>query len=153
MPWTVEPDASRLADVVVHVSSLTLALILAVGLFMSCVITTLASSVQPLSLSVTVTVYVPGLLTLILAVLAPVLQEYDAVPWTVEPEASKLELVVVQVSSLTLALMLAVGLEISCVITTLASSVQPLSLSVIVTVYVPGLLTLMLDVLAPVLQE
>ncbi len=70
-----------------------------------------------------------------------------------ELDASKLELVVVQVSSLTLALILATGLEISCVITTLASSVQPLSLSVIVTVYVPGLLTLILDVLAPVLQE
>ena len=130
----MEPEASKLELVVVQVSSLTLALMLAVGLFMSCVIITLASSVQPLSLSVTVTVYVPGLLTLILAVLAPVDQEYEAVPWTVEPDASKLEFVVVHVSSLTLALMLAVGLFMSCVIITLASSVQPLSLSVTVTV-------------------
>ena len=74
MPWTVEPDASRVALVVLHVNSLALGLILAVGALISCVIVTLAWDVQPLSLSVTVTLYEPALLTLILDVLAPVLQ-------------------------------------------------------------------------------
>ena len=74
MPWTVDPDASKVELVVLHVSSLALGLILAVGALISCVIVTLASDVQPLSLSVIVTLYEPALITLMLAVLAPVLQ-------------------------------------------------------------------------------
>ena len=43
----------------------------AVGAVISCVMTTLSVAVQPLSLSVTVTVYVPGASTVGVAVLSP----------------------------------------------------------------------------------
>ena len=95
---------------------------------------TLASSVHPL-LAVTVTVYVPAVVGLVLAVFVLLLQAYVPPPVAVSDI-----LVCEQVISVTPSLFVipAVGSVISCVIVILSVSVHPLDL-VTVTLYVPVL--------------
>ena len=104
-------------------------------------------SVHPFA-AVTVTVYVPAELTLVAAVVAPLLQEY--VP---PPVAVKLILVVVHVRTVVVgAVIAATGAVLFCVIVMDSVSVNPVG-PVTVTIYVPGAVTLVVAVVAPLLQE
>ncbi len=67
------------------------------------------------------------------AVLAPVDHKYEMVPCPEEAEASKVEVLTVQLSSLSEAEILAVGAAISWEMTREEVAVHPLSESVIVT--------------------
>jgi hypothetical protein len=104
-------------------------------------------SVQPFA-EVTVTVYVPAEVTLVAAVVAPLLQEY--VP---PPAAVKVMEVVVHVRTVVAgAVIAATGAVLFCVIVIDSVSVQPFA-EVTVTVYVPAEVTLVAAVVAPLLQE
>ena len=92
--YVTPPVAVKLILVVEHVNSVVAGtLIPAVGIPALCEIAIVSVSVQPLA-PVTVTVYVPDAFTVVVAVVAPLLQAY--VP---PPVAVKIMLVVVQVNS------------------------------------------------------
>ena len=108
-------------------------------------------SVQPFA-EVTVTVYVPAEVTLVAAVVAPLLQEYVPPPVAVKPI-----LVVVHERTVVVgAVIAATGAVLFCVIEIDSVSVQPFA-EVIVTVYVAGELTLNVafvpTTVVPLLQE
>ena len=99
----------------------------------------LSVSVHPLA-EVTVTVYVPGAVTVALALVPNPLSQLYVPP----PVAVMLIDVVVQVNSVVVGgVMPAVGAVRFCVIVMLSVSVQPLA-EVTVTVYVPGAVTVAL---------
>ncbi len=104
-------------------------------------------SVQPFE-EVTVTVYVPAEVTLVAAVIAPLLQEYVPPPVAVKPI-----LVAVHVRTVVVGVVIAAtGAVIFCVIVIDSVSVHPFA-DVTVTVYVPAEVTLVAAVVAPLLQE
>ena len=105
------------------------AAILAVGAVLFCVTATLALAVHPLAASVTVTLYVPGVVTDLVWLVPPPLQLYVT---PVAGEAVSVVLVVVQVSCAGVP-MLAVGKLLSCVTVTVALALQPFVVLVTVT--------------------
>ena len=127
--YVTPPVAVKSMLVVVHVSSVANGVsIPAVGAVICWVMMKLSSSVQPL-VEVTVTVYVPGSVMLVVAVLSPLFQAY-----ILPPVAVKSILVIVHVSSVAVGVSIpAVGTVISWVMMMLSSSVHPL-LEVTVTV-------------------
>ena len=119
----------------------------AFGVVLSNVVVSLAVAVQPFA-PVTVTVHVPAVVTVIEAVVAPVLHKY--VP---PPLAVSVVLGTAQVSAKPLSLeMDAFGVVLSNVVVTLAVAVQPFA-PVTVTVHVPAVVTVMDAVVAPVLHK
>jgi hypothetical protein len=116
------------------------------GAVLSSVVVTLVLAVQPL-LPVAVTVKVPAVVTVMDAVVAPVLQLYVAPPLAVKVVDG-----VVQLNASPLLLLIdGLGAVLSSVVLTLVLAVQPL-LPVAVTVKVPAVVTVMDDVVAPVLH-
>jgi hypothetical protein len=142
------PVAVKPILVAVHVRTVVVgAVIAATGEVIFCVIVIDSVSVQPFA-AVTVTVYVPGAVTLVAAVVAPLLQEYVPPPVAVKPI-----LVAVHVRTVVVGVVIAAtGEVIFCVIVIDSVSVQPFA-EVTVTVYVPGAVTLVAAVVAPLLQE
>jgi hypothetical protein len=134
--------------VAVHVRTVVVGVVIAAtGAVIFCVIVIDSVSVHPFA-DVTVTVYVPAELTLVAAVVAPLLQEY--VP---PPVAVKLIPVVVHVRTVVIgAVIAATGAVIFCVIVIDSVSVHPFA-DVTVTVYVPVAVILVAAVVVPLLQE
>jgi hypothetical protein len=116
------------------------------GALWSAVTLTLEEVVQPLG-AVSVTLYTPALLTVMEAVVAPVLQRTLPLPTAVSTAVG-----LAQVKAVELALMVKDGALWSAVTLTLEEVVQPLG-EVSVTLYTPALLTVMEAVVAPVLQR
>jgi hypothetical protein len=129
-PPVVE-EAVSVSEVVVQVKG-TGGAMLTLGVVMFWVTVVDAVLVQPLAVSVTVTVYVAGVETALVAVVGPLLQAY-VMPAAGFGVAVKVSLVVVQVS-ITGALILTVGGVLFWVTTTEAVPVQPFAVSVTVTV-------------------
>ena len=137
--------AVNVVDVTAHVNVAGVP-ILAFGGVTVCVNVTAAVVVQPLVGSVTVTVYVAGLVTVWLAVVIPPPQ-LNVAPLVVD-DAAKTSLVAAQVKTVGGA-MLALGAVIFCVTVADAVLVQPLPGLVTVTVYVPMLETVLIAVVTP----
>jgi hypothetical protein len=116
------------------------------GAFWSAVTLTLEEVVQPLD-AVKVTEYTFALLTVIEAVVAPVLQRTLPLPTAVSTAVG-----LAQVKAVELALIVSDGAFWSAVTLTLEAVVQPLG-AVKVTLYTPALLAVMEAVVAPVLQR
>jgi hypothetical protein len=134
--------------VAVHVRTVVVGVVIAAtGAVIFCVIVMDSVSVQPFE-EVTITVYVPAEVTLVAAVVAPLLQEY--VP---PPVAVKVMEAVVHVRTVVVGVVIAAtGAVLFCVIVMDSVSAQPFA-AVAVTVYVPGAVTLVAAVIAPLLQE
>src|SRR5689334_22298263 len=124
------------------------AAILAAGVVMSCVTVVLALAVQPVVASVIVTLYVPGAVTDFVCDVPPPLHAYVT---PVAGDAVKVILVVLQVSCAGVPI-LAARVVMSCVTVVLAQAVQPVVASVIVTLYVPGVVTDLVCVVPPPLH-
>ncbi|WP_461141635.1 hypothetical protein, partial [Spirosoma pomorum] len=140
------PTAVSTAVGLAQVKAVELALMVKDGALWSAVTLTLAEVVQPLG-AVKVTLYTAALLTVMEAVVAPVLQRTDPVPTAVSTAVGLAQLkVVLDV------VILNDGAFWSAVTLTLDEVVQPLG-AVSVTLYTPALLTLIEAVVAPVLQR
>jgi hypothetical protein len=140
------PTAVSTAVGLAQVKVVELALMVKDGALWSAITLTLEELVQPLG-EIKVTLYTPELLTLIEAVVAPVLQRTAPLPTAVSTAVG-----LAQVKAVELALMVSDGALWSAVTLTLEEVVQPLG-DVKVTEYTFALLTVMEVVVAPVLQR
>jgi hypothetical protein len=116
---------------------------------MFCETATDADAVQLLEGSVTVTEYVPGVVTVRVVPLPPPLQPY-VTPGVVD-EAVSVTLVTKQFNVAGVAILM-FGFITVCDTVTEADAVHPLPGSVTVTVYPPGELTVLLAIPVPLLQ-
>jgi hypothetical protein len=113
-----------------------------VGVVLFSVITTLAEAVQPLAVDVPITVNVPTIVIFAMAVVAVNPPPAFVHEYVSAPPAVMVVLGVKQVKIAVVGVTVMVGVVLFSVITTLAEAVQPLTVEVPITVYVPIILIL-----------